>query len=282
MTRRSHLLITASLVCVAAGLLSGCGRGDPGTAADPSPTSPPPSAASSAPPTASAAPSAAATMAVAVYYAGSAGPAGVRLYREFRDRPRTDTVIRDAVDAMVNQRPSDPDYRSLWPATAQIHRATKSGTVATVDMEAGPTSPAAVAIQQLVWTVTAADRSVTRVQILVQGRPLTTSPVARGQAADVLAPVWLLSPVNGATVPRTFTISGEATVFEATVSWEIRRGTTVVKRGFATATKGAPGRGAWQATVTVPATGSYQVVAFESSAKDGTETFPDSKTIIVG
>jgi len=93
----------------------------------------------------------------------------VRLYREFRARPPTDTVIRDAIDAMVNQRASDPDYRSLWPATAQIHRASKSGAVATIDMETGPSAPAASAIQQLVWTVTVADR----VRVLGQGRHRT-------------------------------------------------------------------------------------------------------------
>lgn len=276
MARRPHVVITVVLTCMVAGLLSACGADQPGTA---SPSTPSPSA-GSASPSASAGTSAG-SGAVAVYYVGNAGAAGVRLYREFRARPRTDTVIRAAVDAMVNLRPSDLDYRSLWPASAQIHRASKSGAVATVDMEAGPSAPAAMAIQQLVWTVTAADRAVTRVQILIQGRPLTPAPVARAAADDVLAPIWLLTPVHGASVPRTFTLSGDATVFEATVSWEVRQGANVVRRGFVTASKGAPARGSWQASVTVPAAGSYQVVAFESSAKDGTALFADTKTITV-
>lgn len=273
MARRLHVVITVVLTCMVAGLVSGCGTGQSGTAT-PSASSPTVSGAS---PTTSAG----GTRAVAVYYVSNTGPAGVRLYREFRARPRTDTVIRDAVDAMVNQPASDPDYRSLWPATAQIHRASKSGAVATVDMEAAPSAPTASAVQQLVWTVTAADRAVTKVQILVQGRQLTPAPVGRGAASDVLGPIWVLTPAHGASVPRTFTFSGEATVFEATVSWEVRQGAAVIRRGFATATNGAPARGAWRASVTVPAAGSYQLVAFESSAKDGTPLFADTKAITV-
>lgn len=274
MTRRPLVLITALVGCLATGLVAGCQTNSPGTAATSS------SAAASPRSTASAA-AATGTRAVAVYYAGNAGPAGVRLYREFHARPRTDTVIRDAVDAMVNERPSDSDYRRLWPTSAQVHRASKSGNVATVDMEAGPSSDPAMAVQQLVWTVTAADHAVTRVQIVVQGRPLTPAPVGRGPTSSVLGPLWLLTPVTGASVPRTFTLSGEATVFEATVSWEVRQGAAVIRRGFVTATNGAPARGTWQTTVTVPSTGTYQLVAFESSAKDGTPLFPDTKTVTV-
>lgn len=276
MARRPHVVITVVRTCLVAGLvaalLSGCGTDQPGTAS--SATGSP-----SVSPSASTSTSTGGAGPVAIYYAGNAGAAGARLYREFHARPLADAV--NAVDAMVNERPSDPDYRSLWPTTAQVIRASKSGPVETVDMKAGPSAPAAIAIQQLVWTVTAADRSVSKVQILVQGRPLTPAPVGRGAASEVLGPIWVLAPLHGATVAHTFTISGDATVFEATVSWEVRQGATVIRRGFVTASAGAPGRGAWRASVTVPAAGSYQVVAFESSAKDGTALFADTKSITV-
>ena len=285
MTRR-RLIVVATLVAALLAAVTGCqtgatdGSAGPG-GADPGRAGPAPSASPSASaPAPEASPNgtapAAGTRAVAVYYA-----AGGRLYREFHPRPRTAAVIREAVTAMLRERAYDPDYRSLWPAGTTVSGVSKAGNVVTVDLSAGPASTPALAVQQLVWTVTAADRSATRVRALVRGRPLTPTPVGRAPSYEVLGAVWVLAPLTGASVPRTFSVSGEATVFEATVSWELRQGGAVVRRGFATATTGAPGRGTWRATVTAPAAGSYQLVAFESSAKDGSVLSPDSKSITV-
>jgi hypothetical protein len=75
-------------------------------------------------------------------------------------------------------------------------------------------------------------------------------------------------------------VSGSASVFEATVGVEVRRGAQVVGRATATASEGAPGRGDWSATLSVPP-GSYLVAAFELSAKDGSQVAVDTKRVRV-
>ena len=69
-------------------------------------------------------------------------------------------------------------------------------------------------------------------------------------------------------------------MFEGTVSWEWIRDGTVVAEGFSTADQGAPGRGAWSATVDVPP-GNYVLRAFSSSAEDGRPMFVDDKDVRV-
>lgn len=104
--------------------------------------------------------------------------------------------------------------------------------------------------------------------------------VGRAGQAQVLAPVWLLDPVDGGTAGSRLTVSGTASVFEATVGVEVRRGVEVLARTTATASPGAPGRGAWTATLSVPP-GSYVVAAYGSAAKDGAEVAVDTKRVTV-
>jgi hypothetical protein len=231
---------------------------------------------------------------------------GLRLYREFLDAlVNGGASAQAAVDRMLAGGPRDPDYTSVWPkgSTATV---TTDGDLATVDLndvatEANAGGQAeAISVQQLVYTVTAADNSVRRVQILVEGRQRETlwghvdirRPVSRDSHVDVLGAVWLEKPGQGSAVARTFTLSGQATVFEATVSWEVYRvdcasGTACpaqkVAEGFATATEGGPGRGTWEDSVTIPATvpagSTLEVRAFESSAENGEPLHTDTKRV---
>jgi hypothetical protein len=93
----------------------------------------------------------------------------------------------------------------------------------------------------------------------------------------VLGPVWL-DLQEGAALPGRF--GGTASVFEATVSWQLRQGERVVREGFSTASTGAPGRGEWSAVVDAPA-GSYELWAFESSAEDGSITWLHTKRVTI-
>lgn len=259
------------------------------------PRPPAPTPAISPPATASAAPNASAgtpsgtnptaspsgpstTRAVAVYYVGTV-QGRTWLYREFHARPAVPGAIRDAVDAMLHSAPLDQDYRSAWPPATQILGVSRSGATVTVDLSAAPS--AAIGVQELVWTVTAADPTVTAVQLRTNGSPVG-GPTGRADPLTVLARVWVLSPTEGASVPRTFTASGQAAVFEATVSWELRRGTQRVASGFTTATPGPDSyRGPWSTPVTAPTPGEYTFVAYEVSPKDGSRSALDSKQITV-
>jgi hypothetical protein len=233
-----------------------------------------------------------------VYYLGDT-KVGPRLYREFRTVPRSAGVVRAAVDSMLHLAPLDPDYKSVWPKSTTVLGVSVSGTVATVDLSAAARSASAgseaerVSLQQLVHTVTAAAPSVKSVQLKVGGKVVDTlwghvstkTPIARSESTSTLGPVWVIEPGSGVKVPRTLVVTGVATVFEATVSWSVTKpcaaGTAcpAVKSGFVNASIGAPGRGTWKVTTTLPAsvTGDVVFTAWESSAEDGSVTFPDSK-----
>lgn len=287
--------VPAALIALA--LLAGCGSGsEVGSLTPPSP-SPSGSAlptattpATSATGTPSATPGA--QSARAVYWIGGAkDPLGPRLYREFIPRPDATDPVRDAVEVMLAGVPQDPDYTSLWAEGTAVRDVRRDGTTAVVDLSeqartnGGGSAFEAATIQQLVHTVTAADANVQAVRLLVEGQPIetlwgavdTSKPLTRGPAAEVLGPVWL-DLADGGTLNGTF--GGTASVFEATVSWELRQGDRLVREGFSTATIGAPGRGDWTATVSAPA-GSYELWAFESSAEDGRMLFLDSKRVTV-
>lgn len=235
---------------------------------------------------------AAGTTARAVYWLGATDePRGPRLYREFVRRPATADAVRDAVEVMLSTEPRDPDYTSLWADGTQVRSVERDGTTAVVDLSAeatrngGGSGFEAATVQQLVHTVTAADPSVKAVRLLVEGEPVetlwgstdTSKPLTRAPAVETLAPVWIDVP-DGGTLDRTF--GGTASVFEATVSWQLRQGDKVVQDGFSTASVGGPERGDWTATADVPP-GDYVLWAYESSAKDGSVTWLDTKRVTV-
>jgi len=273
-------------------VLTGCGDDDV-AAPTPAPTSPVSSPSASAPATPASSPSSSAgTAARAVYWLGAADePRGPRLYREFVGRPAGADPVRDAVELMLAGEPADPDYTSLWADGTALRDVTTEGTTAVVDLSqqattnGGGSAFEAFTLQQLVHTVTAADTSLTEVRLLVEGEPVETlwgatdasGPLRRDEAATTLGPVWLDVP-EGGTIDGAF--GGSATVFEATVSWELRQGDLVVQEGFSTATTGAPERGEWTAETDVPA-GDYELWAYESSARDGSITWLDTKSVTV-
>ena len=238
-------------------------------------------------------------MRVPVYYLGGTQERPV-LFREFRTVPRSAGVVRAAVDAMLHLAPLDSDYYSLWPARATVNGVSVSGTTATVDLSANARSVTTTraheqaSLQQLVHTVTAAAPSLKTVRLrfdgatkpTLWGRVDTSGTISRASHVDALAPIWVVEPAQGARVSRTFTVKGAATVFEATVQWAVTRpgSTTKLADGFVTASEGAPGRGTFTVTVTLPAgtTGDVVFTAWESSAEDGRALHPDSKTYRVG
>ena len=297
MPARSTSLLLATALCTA---LAACGGDEPtrsaGSTTTPSPT---PSRSASASPSPSASPTpsptpSARTSAVAVYYVRDTGRTGPRLYREFVRLPVSDNPARDAVEAMLGGDPEDGDYTSLWARNAGVNDVTVEGSTATVDLTAaaaesgGGSAFARASLQQLVHTVTAAAPAARTVRLLIDGQSPGSfwgavdpgQPIGRAPAAEILGPVWILEPTEGATLRRGDSFGGEASVVEATVNWEWVQGDTVVARGFSSAAEGAPGRGPWSATVDVPP-GDYELRAFESSAEDGAPTFVDTKQVTV-
>jgi hypothetical protein len=311
--RRGLAAVTTTLAVVAIAIVVPLMRAGDGKPADVFTPSPAP-ATSAATPTSTPAskPSASATAsppavgsAVAVYYLGDPG-GGLRLYREWHKTTSPDR-IRAAVEMMLHA-PLDSDYTTLWPAGTTVRGVAVEGEVATVDLSGealkgtGTGSGAACwTLKQLVWTVTAADTSIHQVMLTVNGRPDgivsrwwgvgcgRDVPMVRetSSLSDSTAPVQISSHNEGDTTRgNRFSFGGEASVFEATVSWSVvdANGTTLLE-GHDNASVGAPERGSWQANVVLPGVKAGQHVelrAWETSMKDGSVTNLDTKKVVIG
>ncbi|HEY9483817.1 MAG TPA: GerMN domain-containing protein [Micromonosporaceae bacterium] len=249
--------------------------GGPTTSATtPSPTTQPPASKPPATqPSNSAAPS---TATVPVYYLG----ANDKLYREYHPttvgNSGTAAKVRAAVALMLDGRTAfDPDYSSQWPASASVRNVSVAGGVATVDLHGATVNgydPAGnrAALQQLIWTATAFSGG-SGVRLLFDGVARTTlwasrQPVAgvlhRAAAVDVLAPVWVIDPQQGAVSGRSVTVHLAGIVFEGAIQIRVRTaaGTQVVRQ-HVQLTVGAPVQGT--ATVTLHlAPGRYTIEAF--------------------
>jgi len=203
---------------------------------------------------------------------------GFRLFREFHEAAQRDNSdVVTALYEMFGDQSIDPDYWSVWPAATKVLSYQKSGDTATVDFSSAAQSAnagaevEATSVQQLVYTVTAADNAVRKVQLLIEGKPVETlwghidvsDPLTRAPETDVLSHIWLLTPTEGQGVNRTFTFGGVGTAYEATILWDVRRNGTTVEEGFAHGGSGFE-REPWQATVTLPP-GQYVLRAWASS-----------------
>ncbi|GHJ48511.1 hypothetical protein Cs7R123_58530 [Catellatospora sp. TT07R-123] len=289
-----HRLRLLPLILVA--LLAAC------TPSTPGPTTPPaspggPAASASAPgPTTDPGATTAPAGALAVYYLAS-DKGDPKLVREFHRLPVGDgspaARTRAAVTEMLDGRTAyDPDYSSLWPASARVRATSVEGDTVTVDLSGAAVNGAGSlgsvqAVQQLVWTATAASGKPA-VRVLLDGARADElwghvdihDPVRRAEAADTLLAVWLIDPQHGAVVGREFTLHLAGMVFEATVNYEIRRGSTVVKHGAVTLSAGKPAQGEAKVTITLEP-GTYVVEAFEISANDSSRQHLDNHTVTV-
>ncbi|HET8660022.1 MAG TPA: GerMN domain-containing protein [Micromonosporaceae bacterium] len=300
------LAALATAVAVFAGVGSCAPRTDepppPAASAPVETPSPTPSPAQPAPPGPTAAPPSTtrppqqASASVPVYYIGL-DRGRPRLYREFHQLPVGDgspaARTRAAVTEMLDRDSAyDPDYASSWPAGARVRGVRIAGDAVVVDLTgAGQNSVgseyAHQAVQQLVWTATAASGKP-KVRILLDGAPVSelwgsvsvAGDLVRGPALQVLALIWLIGPQHGATVGRTFEVHVDGAVFEATVQLRVvQNGRTVTERVM-TLSVGAPSRGEGRVSLTL-APGAYTIEAFAYSAEDGSIQHLDNHQITV-
>jgi hypothetical protein len=187
---------------------------------------------------------------VPVYYVQDT-PRGLRLDREFH-QVRATGAAEGALAEMLAGRSQDPSSTSSWDPATTVRSVTRAGGRITVDLSrhaatADVGSEAAeLAVQQLVYTVTAALQADLPVQLLVAGKPVelwghvsTQRPIRRADPLSVRKLVQINDPAYGATTTRTVTVRGEAAVFEATLPWELRGADgAVVQSGTATTAEG--------------------------------------------
>ncbi|MGH3443836.1 MAG: Gmad2 immunoglobulin-like domain-containing protein [Nocardioidaceae bacterium] len=240
-------------------------------------------------------------MTVPVYYPGDT-PNGIRLYREFHKVTTTDGLtaalslaVGRAADG-GSSKPSDPDYSAPWPSGTTIEGVGHGNDQITVNL-GGPAlaqrpagmseATAKIAIQQLVYTATAASQQTVPVRFLIDGNAATTllgvdvSPsVKRGDSFKVLALVWISSPGEGAHVSSPFTVTGVGALFEANAVWELKQGGKVVKQGHTTAEQCCT-MAPYSFKVSAPP-GDYTLVVHDSDASgSGRATPQDTKDITV-
>lgn len=263
---------------------------DPGT---PPPTTPLPTSPEQTPP-----PAEVVTVTVPVYYVVDTS-AGLRLAREFRALESSTGATASAVGALFSVAPLDPDYRTLWAPTTQVRsvRAVDDALEVDLDIPAEPLSgPAELAVQQLVFTATAAAASSGEfdaglpVRILVDGEPAgariggldLSEPVSRDDQLSVRLVVQINNPADGSTVDAPVRVDGEAAVFEATLVWEVRANGSVVESGTANAAECC--RFASFSFDVDLAPGTYEIEVSETDPSGGAEGRPpmsDTKTFTV-
>lgn len=185
---------------------------------------------------------------IPVYYVGDT-PDGDRLFREFSQSSGADPLVA-AGAAVTAGDPVDPDYRTPWPGGrfASITRTAEAIVVEVPDeswLDAGSLDAdlAELAVQQLVYTLQGTIGKRLPVTVEYDGRPADTllgvdasGGLKAAPQLDVLAFMNVTEPAEGTTVSGSFTATGRASSFEATVGWTIEDSTgTVVLEGFATA-----------------------------------------------
>lgn len=275
---RKSAVLAASLV-VSALLLSGCGKSPSPT---PSPTHTTSTPSSSPTPTV-------VTKAYAQYWVADTSR-GFRLYREFVRLEVTPDPITAALTALIAGQPKDSDYVTLWPKETKINSVVVANDKATIDLTLGKMNVGAeaesMAIAQLVWTATAANTQVKRIQLTVDGKIVesiaghvdATKPFTRGLTYEVLAPVWITSPEEGAKVSaQGFKLSGMASTFEANVAWKVFQNGKLVQQGSTTAAEAAPAWKPWSVSIAGLTPGEYMFIAMEFSPKDGSLVAQDTK-----
>lgn len=232
------------------------------------------------------------TRAVPVYYLGHTA-AGDRLYREFhqvRVAGADDLGSAAVRELLAHPAGVDPNYRSAWPTgwtlRAPVRRTAGVITVDLTEPKGGGSRPdasrAGWATRQLVYTVQGALGATDPVRVLVDGRQVrqlwgtvaVDQPLTRGDPYTSRSLVQIDNPGNGVTLGRSFQVSGEAAVFEATVLWEVRSGTTVVRHGFTTTAEGQK-FSPYSFSLTLEP-GSYTLRVYEDDPSGGQGGAPDS------
>lgn len=232
-----------------------------------------------------------------IYYLGNQQGRPM-LYREFHRLPAGDgspaAKARAAITEMLDGRTAyDDDYASQWPASAAVRGVTVSGGTVTVDLSGAAVNGydpdgEKAALQQLIYTATAAS-GASGMKLLLDGKPVATlwnllptaGTLSRGPQAEVLAPVWIIDPQQGAITGRAVTVNLAGIVYEATGRLRVRNasGATVVDRQVMYSISG-PTQGTAKVNLNL-APGKYTIEAFYYSAKDGSLQGMDDHTFTV-
>ncbi len=306
MNRLRMPVVVGAVVALGLVGLTGCGDDTPEATPSPSPSSSQPSASPTADATPSSSTQPGGDLQALTYFVGDT-PQGPKLYAEALSGVTPEEPVAHLLDG-----PTDSDYRTLLPAGSiephfhfdGIGSDGAFGIVLTdASWEQRPAGmsdrDARLAVQQLVWTlnsirgnntVDTSQRDSAEVDFYVDHQEVSFLGIPSGvkpePELDVLATVNVLSPADGATVKDTFTASGLASSFEATVPWQVVDSTgKVVLENSAMADGWMDKLYPWTAEVDVSklAPGDYTFVARtdDPSGGEGGGPTEDTKKITV-
>jgi hypothetical protein len=213
-----------------------------------------------------------------------------RLDRVTASVANTSAIATAALDALLAG-PSGGDTTAIPTGTRLVSLAIANGA-ATATFSSELATPSRAAQAQIVRTLTQFP-TVTQVTIAVDGSgpvPLENgdgTTLAGSATADDYADllpdafVVIALPTPGTQVSSPVTLSGTAVVNEGTLGLEVIQDGKVVDTKLVTASAGAPERGDWSTTVSLPA-GNVTVTVFEPSAENGTKLHSASVDLDVG
>jgi len=316
---KRHAFPLALTGALAALVLSGCGDDDPNQADDPAstpasetsdagtPTDTTTVTTSEEPGASDTTDATAETRSVPVFFVGDT-PQGPRLFAEQREI-EVDNPVAESLALLEAGDAADPDYRTLVPADSLEGDAGFDGIgddgyyalnltdAQWIERPAGMSSAQAeLAVQQLVYTLLAqagdgeVEGATGGVDFYLDGEHVTylgvVGTVNPAPSIDVRALVNVTSPAEGATVSGSFSATGLANSFEATVPWEVRDASgEVVLNGFSTAEGAYDKLYPWEATVDVsdldPGTYTFAALTDDPSGGEGPGPTEDTKTIVV-
>jgi immunoglobulin-like protein involved in spore germination/sporulation and spore germination protein len=302
---RPRLPVLLAAVSVSAVVLAGCDSGDDSRASDPN-DRPTHSGKPSKEPTATGEPASsgstgsggtADTVAVPLYFVGDT-PMGPRLFREFQ-QVEADNPVDEALAILAGGAANDPDYTSLLAGASLASGTTDEDLTIKVsgDVAQRPggmsAKDAELAVQQVVFTVQGILQDRVPISFVTPDGAsttlfgLSTPDGGFGQDEGSLALVNVTEPEQDSQPGATFTASGVANSFEATVPWQVldADGKKVLD-GFATADGWGDKLYPWQSEVDGSglAPGTYTFVAMTDDPSDGEGSGPteDTKTFTIG
>ena len=231
---------------------------------------------------------------VRLYWVGDT-PRGPRLFGEPTqvEVRQGQSLLEAAVTAMVEGQPLDPDYRNDWVGYSVEEARESRGQVVVVLQHPDVGTIGGGLGQAQLAAVIGLFAEPERLKIKVVSGEGTADDSATDTSEfppsllEVMALVQIEAPLEGVEVSGSFTASGRADSFEATVPWRLEDAAgQVVREGFATAEGWAQRLYPWETEVDVRglAPGTYTFVASTSDPSGGTEDpgpTTDTRTVVV-
>lgn len=231
---------------------------------------------------------------VEMFYVGDT-PTGFKLFSENYTYQVAGDVAAETLSRLISGRaqPVDPDYSNLWGDGTSLNVYTKDGSTGVIDLKMGKLNVGAEsesrAIDQLIWTLSEIDPTITEILLLVDGEPIeslaghvdATKVIAKAPDYDVLSNLQISSLAEGEALKSPVTMSGQGCTFEANLVWTLRKGGVVLKSAPATAETSCPDRSNWKVELGELEAGDYSFTVEDFSAEDGSLSAKDDKNFTI-